>query len=110
MIVAETIHDNRRSRRIDAGAAILSYVPFTSRKTRATAVSALNCCRGGLCFQSPRSLKPGQTICVSIQPAVRTVRPEQARAFIKAFALAEVRWCRPDGDPTAGYRIGVRYI
>jgi len=110
MAVAEKIYDNRRARRIE-DTAVLAYVPFTSRKVRSTVVRVLNCSRDGLCFQSPRSLKPGQTICMSIQPAVWAVCPEErAGAFIKPFALAEVRWCRPDGDPRAGYRIGVRYI
>jgi hypothetical protein len=109
MAVAEKIDDKRRARRIE-DPADLAYVPFTSRKVRSTVVRVLNCSRDGLCFQSPFPLKPGQTICMRIQPAVRTRRPERAGAFLKPFALAEVRWCRPDGDATPGHRIGVKYI
>jgi len=109
MAVADKIYDNRRARRIE-DTAVLAYVPFTSRKVRSTVVRVLNCSRDGLCFQSPCSLKSGQTICIRIQPAGRTVRQERARAFLKSFALAEVRWCQAGGDATLGYRIGVRYV
>ena len=112
MTIAPAADDKRGARR-KATSATLTFVPFTTRKVRSVAVRVLDCSPHGLRFRSPRPLKKGQTICLHTRTARDEELPQKGSgALHKAFALAEVRWCREDtrareGD---GYTIGVRYL
>jgi hypothetical protein len=108
MNAAQTTDDNRQSRRFES-AATLTYFPFTSRKVSSITVQVQNCSPDGLSFQSPKPLKPGQTICLHTRPVPeQALLQGEAGALLKSFALAEVRWCV--AGVGEGYSVGVKYV
>lgn len=90
----------------------LTYCRFASSKTPSFSVTAHNCSQGGLCFQSPTPLKPGQALCVYAAPGQEEVFPsDRHKLLLKSFSLAEVRWCRKQkAAKTSDYLIGLQYL
>ena len=103
--------ENRADRRYATNAA-MTYFRFSSKKTPVFATTAYNCSERGLCFQSLRSLKPGQYVCILTGPAPNEFFPGGREvAMMKSFSLAEVRWCREsNSQKIAGYSIGIKYL
>ena len=60
--------ENRADRRYATNAG-MTYFCFSSKKTPVFATTAYNCRDRGLCFQSLRSLKLGQYVCIRTGPA-----------------------------------------
>jgi hypothetical protein len=90
----------------------MTWFRFSSDKTPHHAATACNCSQGGLCFQSPRPLKPGQTLCIYIEAARNRCFPiDSGQLMLKSFSLVEVRWCRKqDSAGAADYNVGVQYL
>ena len=90
----------------------LIYSLFASTYNPPLEAVACNSSQRGLCFQSTAPLIEGQYICV--RPGL--VDPESSTADrtpvpVKAFALAQVRWCLSEPSaPAPAYTVGVEYL
>jgi hypothetical protein len=61
----------------------------------------------GMCFESLQAVFPGMVLCI-----MRDLPPAQAggRESTRETVLAEVKWCRPNGDSKQdSFRVGVRF-
>ena len=79
-------------------------------QTKSYDARVLNCCAGGMCFQSNLLLQPGATVCIRVKEFQCSDPPQDNADGLHCMSLAEVKWCNelPAAESTA-YRVGVKY-
>ena len=96
--------EKRFNDRAEATAPIV-YFPFTSLSSYKCRATVLNASEYGLCFRSPRPLKPGQCICIHTRRFVKEA------VGLRNFSLAQVRWCAENEDGRqVDFNIGVSFV
>ncbi len=103
-----SIKDRRSHRRHDVPGAIHWAFFNTSGYNRAEMVDFG---KGGLSFQTTVSLRPGMNLTIKGERGDDGRRPPRVDEGFPTVKVAEVKWCRPQGDPKRNgrYKIGVRY-
>lgn len=81
--------------------------PFTFARFNSNNYSlakSLNCCEGGICFESPIKVIPGTAIYFRMENSTPVSKIPGA---IRAVGIATVRWCDEFSD---FYKIGAKYF
>lgn len=101
-------HERRNHERHGVPGAIKWAFFNTSGYNRAEIVDY---CKEGLAFQANECLRPGMNLTIKSEGNGGGARPSGSGEVFPTVKVAEVKWCRPHGDPklNPSFTIGVRY-